>query len=62
MANCIYCDKPVRDDETAGMTKDGTFKLYHPGCRPMIQMDLFHPTRSIEGRKAFLRWAKFHRC
>ncbi len=32
MANCIHCGEYVIDDETAGMTDDGTFRLFHPNC------------------------------
>tara|TARA_R110000823_G_scaffold15240_2_gene49758 strand:- start:398 stop:826 length:429 start_codon:yes stop_codon:yes gene_type:complete len=42
-AVCIYCDKPVIDDETAigflfGMTDDGSYRMYHPACRADIKL------------------------
>ena len=36
MENSIYCKKYVIDDEHAGMTDDGSYRMYHPACRSDI--------------------------
>ena len=33
MSNCIHCNEYVIDDENAGMTDDGSYRLYHPECQ-----------------------------
>ena len=51
--SCCYCKKPVREVDSEGTFDEGTVGVrraiqdqrlcqwyYHPGCRPMVQMDL----------------------
>ena len=41
MTNCIYCDYYVIDDENAGMTDDGTYRMYHPECQQAEIVNIF---------------------
>ena len=55
MSNCLYCNEYVIDDENAGMTDDGSYRLYHPECQSDSIEDL-NISLLIAGRNMGYRW------